>query len=324
MQPLLAVTLLATASALQPRTVIVTGATGKTGQAVVKELLKDEATTIRCFVRNKTKAELVLPQDEPRVRLCSVDLEDQAALAELVKDGEADAAIWCATGLTADKLLIDQVSLPTLAKALPRVSRDAAPNCVMLSSAAVTRPGWSSRKQKRFARSYDIPIVRLNPAGILGKKLNAEKKLARATPAFCVVRPVGLNDEWPCGRPIFSQGDVAVGRSNRDDVVAVLVAALDSADARGKTFEMASLKGYAPPSSFDDAFAALTYRTGPNDATYALVQQLLPGTEQDPTRLEMGRKYEEVDSGAVDRERGAAPTDREQAVADGAAEGLNK
>ena len=175
MQPLLAVALLATACALQPRTVIVTGATGKTGQAVVQALLRDEATTIRCFVRNKTKAELVLPQD-PRVRLCSVDLEDQAALAELVKDGEADAAIWCATGLTADKLLIDQVSLPTLAKALPRVSRDAAPNCVMLSSAAVTRPSWSSRKQKRFARSYDIPIVRLNPAGILGKKLNAEKK----------------------------------------------------------------------------------------------------------------------------------------------------
>ena len=84
MQPLLAVALLATACALQPRTVIVTGATGKTGQAVVQALLRDEATTIRCFVRNKTKAELVLPQD-PRVRLCSVDLEDQAALAARVQ-----------------------------------------------------------------------------------------------------------------------------------------------------------------------------------------------------------------------------------------------
>ena len=52
------------------------------------------------------------------------------------------------------------------------------------------------------------------------------------------------------------------------------------------------------------------------------MQQLLPGVEQDPTRLEMGRKYEEVDSGAVDRERGAAATDREKAVAAGAAEGM--
>ena len=87
---------------------------------------------------------------------------------------------------------------------------------------------------------------------------------------------------------------------------------------------MATLKGYAPPSSYDDAFGALAYTPSrrATEATYALVQQLLPGVEQDPTRLEMGRKYEEVDSGAVDRERGAAATDREKAVAAGAAEGM--
>ena len=324
MHALLLSTLVASASALRPRTVIVTGATGKTGQAVVKELLKDEATTIRCFVRNETKAKEVLPE-HPRVRIGPVDLEDPENVEQRTLDGDADAVIWCATGLASDgSTLIDQISLPTLAKALPKVPRDAPPTCVMLSSAAVTRPGWSSRKQKKFERSYDIPIVRLNPAGILGKKLNAEKKLARATPAFCVIRPVGLNDDWPRGRPVFSQGDVAVGRSNREDVAAVLVAALDATDARGKTFEMATLKGYAPPSSYDDAFGALAFSPSrrATQATYALVQQLLPGVEQDPTRLEMGRKYEEVDSGAVDRERGAAATDREKAVAAGAAEGM--
>ena len=48
-------------------------------------------------------------------------------------------------------------------------------------------------------------------------------------------------------------------------------------------------------------------------------QQLLPGTSQDPTKLEMGRKYEEVDAGAVaPREPGAPATDREKAVAAGA------
>ena len=104
----------------------------------------------------------------------------------------------------------------------------------------------------------------------------------------------------------------------------MLVAALDATEARGKTFEMATLKGYAPPASFDDAFGALAYTPSrrATQATYALVQQLLPGVEQDPTRLEMGRRYEEVDSGAVDRDKGAAATAREQAVAAGAAEGL--
>ena len=128
----LLVSLLAAASALRPRTVIVTGATGKTGQAVVKELLKDDQTTIRCFVRNETKAREVLPVDNPRVRFGPVDLEDPENVEQRTLDGDADAVVWCATGLASDgSTLIDQISLPTLAKALPKVSRDAPPNCVM-------------------------------------------------------------------------------------------------------------------------------------------------------------------------------------------------
>ena len=287
----------------------------------MRELLKDEQTTIRCFVRNETKAREVLPVDNPRVRFGPVDLEDPENVEQRTLDGDADAVVWCATGLASDgSTLIDQISLPTLAKALPKVSRDAPPNCVMLSSAAVTRPGWSSRKQKKFERSYDIPIVRLNPAGILGKKLNAEKKLARATPAFCVVRPVGLNDDWPRGRPVFSQGDVAVGRSNREDVAAVLVAALDATEARGKTFEMATLKGYAPPSSFDDAFGALAYSPSRRARPRPLVvRPSCPASSRTRLDWRWAALHEEVDSGAVDRE-GAAATDREGFAAAAAAE----
>ena len=51
-------------------------------------------------------------------------------------------------------------------------------------------------------------------------------------------------------------------------------------------------------------------------AQYALLQQLLPGEIQDPTVLEMGVKYEEVDSGAVAaRKKGSPATAREQGVA---------
>ena len=54
------------------------------------------------------------------------------------------------------------------------------------------------------------------------------------------------------------------------------------------------------------------------DATYYALQQCLPGEEQDPTKLEMGRTYEQVDSGEVAaRDRGAAPTARERKVASG-------
>lgn len=47
------------------------------------------------------------------------------------------------------------------------------------------------------------------------------------------------------------------------------------------------------------------------------MQQLLPGEVQDATKLEMGRKYEEVDAGEVSREKGAAPSQREKGVAKG-------
>lgn len=58
-------------------------------------------------------------------------------------------------------------------------------------------------------------------------------------------------------------------------------------------------------------------------ATYDAMQQLLPGESQDATKLEMGRTYEEVDQGVVvPRARGAAPTERELAMASGVAQGV--
>lgn len=49
--------------------------------------------------------------------------------------------------------------------------------------------------------------------------------------------------------------------------------------------------------------------------------RFLPGEEQDATKLEMGRTYEQVDAGEVAaRERGAAPTAREMEMASGVVE----
>ena len=106
---------------------------------------------------------------------------------------------------------------------------------------------------------------------------------------------------------MLSQGDVAVGRCNRKDVAGVLVEALASPDAQGKTFEMLSLRGYEKPRSLNAAFSRLALDDGSSGsssssssssssggggddaaavAVYALLQQLLPGEVQDPTQLE--------------------------------------
>ena len=139
---------------------------------------------------------------------------------------------------------------------------------------------------------------------------------------YAVVRPCGLNDNHPAGsRPLFSQGDVAVGRINRNDVAKLLVDCLAAPGATGKTFEVIGVAGYQPAASVDGALANLrSDKEGlpPIDAilsTYTTLQQLLPGETQDSAALAMGQTYEQLDKNEVGRlgvrgkedARGAAP-----------------
>ena len=65
--------------------VVVTGATGRTGVSVVKELLAREKS-VRCLVRNETKAAAVLPKSvdvvSPHVWHTSVSGESCASVAK--------------------------------------------------------------------------------------------------------------------------------------------------------------------------------------------------------------------------------------------------
>jgi hypothetical protein len=121
------------------------------------------------------------------------------------------------------------------------------------------------------------------------------------------VRPSGLNDDWPAGaRPVVSQGDVAVGRINRKDVATVLVDVLSAEEACDKTFEVVGLAGYPPPRNIAPALARLK----PDNeviteeevaASFAIMQQLVPGERQDPAALAMGQTYEQLDAGKTGR-----------------------
>lgn len=299
--------------------VAVFGATGRVGQMVTKKLL-DDGRAVTAVVRSADKAADVLPTDSAQLECRVVDLA--TATDETLKEAcaGAGAAIWCASGFTDGGESIDVRGMRSLSGAFPDAS--AAPKVVMLSSAGITRTAWSDEKKARLDGAADIPIVRLNPGGILEKKVEAEQVLRDSGQAYCIVRPTGLKFEgWPAGRPLFSQGDVAVGRTNPQDLVDVLVGALGEEGASGKTFEMFTVTGYPAPRELAPALARLQAdAAGPLDeasvdTSYDLLQQLLPGEEQDATRLEMGRTYEEVDSGAVSREPGAPATARERELA---------
>ena len=354
----------------------VPGATGEVGRLVVADLLA-RGLPVRALVRDPEKARAVLPAEalaEGLLETVECDLSDVASVRAALGP-ETSRVLWCALGDGRErsraenakgtvgtalralkmKLGLGQKSAPT---SLPEVQPDAQTGLdaaaaamsereggkvVFLSSAAVTRPAWADWKKDQFIGVVDIPIVRLNPFGVLDRTRLAENRLRGAGCAYSVVRPVGLRNStgkksWPRGRPLVLQGDVLVGRANREDVASVLVEAALSQEADRKSFEMCTLAGdaYPAPGDFGPAFSRLLSDEqratmgedvgfGASEPTaageafvqgqYLLAAQLLPGEAQDATKLEMGRTYEEVDQGKVSRERGAAPTEREVRVA---------
>lgn len=310
--------------------VAVAGATGKTGKLVVDELLSRNIKVVG-LVRNETKAAELFgdyaSSDMLEIQECN--LADPKAIASALVG--CDATLWCATGFSdgamgqtpptvamSPEQSIDVMGVPAVANTMlqnhgsQEEQQQAYPKVVMLSSAGTTRPSWDEDKKERLKGCAEIPIVRLNPFGILGLKAESESQLRETGVDYCIVRPCGLNDKWPEGaRPVFSQGDVAVGRINRKDLAKILCDVLSIPEACNKTFEVIGLAGYPPPREIGPALARLKLDSedlseSEIEAMYAVAQQLLPGERQDAAALAMGQTYEQLDKGETGRlgERG--------------------
>ena len=159
-------------------------------------------------MRDPSKATTVL--DDPTNELLTIrktnlgSKEDVVAALNEGSDGEkCDAAIWCATGFSdapdqsiwakiravlglavSPKETIDAVGLPALGEGLAKTPKRflngaLLPKVVMLSSAGVTRPQWTDEKKLALEGSAAIPIVRLNPFGILDVKRESEERLRK-------------------------------------------------------------------------------------------------------------------------------------------------
>ncbi|KAF6001457.1 hypothetical protein F1559_001360 [Cyanidiococcus yangmingshanensis] len=107
--------------------------------------------------------------------------------------------------------------------------RQVPPRLIVLSSAAVTRPYWSPLKRQAYPELAQVPIVKLNPFGVLGHKLAGEDAVRTLVShrsslgaPYTIVRAVGLNDgddpSFPgaaTGELRFGQGDLMVGKISR-------------------------------------------------------------------------------------------------------------
>lgn len=303
----------------------VCGATGRTGKIVVEELL-NRGVDVVAIVRNTEKAERELPCQNSKVTVVKCNLSFEQEITTAIEG--CDSVFWCATGFSdaetgltdklkslfgiamAPKKSIDSVGIPAIANSMLKASNSETsdlPQVIMCSSAGVTRTSWTEEKRSKLSGCADIPIVRLNPFGILDIKADSENRLRETGVRYCIVRPCGLNDSLPLGcRPVISQGDVAVGRINRYDLARILVDTAYASEACFKTFELFSLTGYAPPTSIIPLLGKL--RSDNEDLsedvvenTYNLMQQLLPGEQQDAASLAMGQTYEQYDGGEIGR-----------------------
>mmetsp|Transcript_21885 Transcript_21885/g.28669 ORF Transcript_21885/g.28669 Transcript_21885/m.28669 type:complete len:359 (-) Transcript_21885:194-1270(-) len=314
---------------LKTGTVVVAGASGRVGQLVVKELLTfpNSTVSVTAAVRDTSKAKTIFKDilsSSDRLKIVKCDLAD-AAQMEKACDG-ADAAIWCASGFSdrsnfvnralalfkltfSPKDYLEIAAIKKLGEIFAGKENtlcEGGPQVILCSSAGVTRPAWSEEKKEKFVGAADIPIVRLNPFKILDIKAEGEQALRDTGVPYCVVRPCGLNDKWPNGRPIISQGDMAVGRINRNDVASLLVSMLFETKATGKTFEAIAQANYPKPRTYDLQLSRLLLdgeemSDAALEATYSILQQLVPGETLQPNQLAMGQTYEQLDKGEVGR-----------------------
>mmetsp|Transcript_11177 Transcript_11177/g.16738 ORF Transcript_11177/g.16738 Transcript_11177/m.16738 type:complete len:674 (-) Transcript_11177:260-2281(-) len=110
------------------------------------------------------------------------------------------------------------------------------PKVVIVTSASVERNARITEEE----RENEIPIVKLNPNGILNWKYKGEEALRESGLPYSVIRPTGLtslNETTDFALDVV-QGDSISGQISRKEVASVVAAALGSTAATGKTVEL--------------------------------------------------------------------------------------
>jgi uncharacterized protein YbjT (DUF2867 family) len=227
-----------------PRTVLVAGATGKTGRIVVTRLV-DEGYVVRALVRDTAKAEGIVRSDG--VTLFQGDIKDPAGLAEPLAGVDAViSAVGASSGKGPDRPeMIDFEGVRNLVDAARSAGVQ---QFVLVSSRSVTQP--------------DHPLNKMF-GDVLRWKLQGENALRASGIPYTIIRPGGLLN-GPGGEStiVFEQGDTATAQTTitRADVAELCVQALKFPEARNRTFETHAVAG-PPTSDFRAGFASL----GPDD-----------------------------------------------------------
>ncbi|MBM3163137.1 MAG: SDR family oxidoreductase [Chlorobi bacterium] len=231
-------------------TVLVAGATGRTGQWIVKSLLQ-HGIACRLFVRSRQKAvELFGASAEPAIVTGSADNPD-----EIRRALEGISAVICAIG----SAVTDPESPPPSAIDRDAVLRLAAlasesdvSRFILVSSLGVTRP---EHPLNRYGRVLDMKLE--GEAGV-------RRLFSTGNRTFTIIRPGGLLDGPPRQhRLVISTGDHISGSIDRSDVAEIAVLSLYAPEAANRTFELIRNEE-EPQKSLQPVFRMLCDRSAPH------------------------------------------------------------
>ena len=217
--------------------VLVAGATGRTGQKVVSELLS-KGYRVRAFVRNvdtareKLGADIDFAEGDVRQReTIDAALDGVSAIISSIGAGRGDPSNG--------PEFVDYGGVKNLVEAAVDAGLS---QFVLVSSMGATRTDHELNKMFN---------------NILIWKFKGEEAVRNSGVPYTIVRPGGLTDDTGGEHAmLFLQGDEGQGRIPRADVARVLVAALSLPEARSKTFELISGEG-SPSMELRSQFAAM-------------------------------------------------------------------
>jgi uncharacterized protein YbjT (DUF2867 family) len=205
---------------MQGETVVVAGATGRTGKVVV-QLLLAQGAKVRGFSRKVEEARAAVPG----VEWVTADVRDPKSLEGIAKGADRMVIALGSNSFRDPSNKPEEVDDGGVARLAALAKAANLKHVVLVSSAGVTRaqPG-----EERFAKLM---------YGVMTAKLRGEDALRRSGVPYTVLRPVGLWDKPPGEYGIsLVPGDPAISAMiSRSDVAAVAVHALVDPAARNKT-----------------------------------------------------------------------------------------
>ncbi len=204
--------------------VLVMGATGETGQHVVR-ILHDKQIPVRAFGRTAAKANELLSDG---VDVVVGDLNDDLDWQRLM-DGVQ--AVICTLGARAlgDQAMLEAIEYIAVGQTIEQSQDYGVAQFVLMSSIGTEHP-------------QSVPFL----SQILGIKRKAELFLSRSRLPYTIVRPGGLTNNPPLNAVLVGRGDTLQGQITRADVAMVLVQALLQPEARNQTIEIINKEGAGP------------------------------------------------------------------------------